>query len=160
MASSWESEIKPEWDEVDSVRDGAFSFLGSLGVSQEVVDAVAMVACELTENAIKYGSFAAGDLVQVSITERPHGILIEIKNPIGEGDDENMVKLDEMIQWIRGFQDPFEAYLERLEEVSKRALDDEESGLGLVRIAYEGQSIIDFYVDDKNILAVSAVYQL
>jgi len=116
-----------------------------------------MVACELTENAIKYGEFQADDRVMVSITERPHGILVEVKNRIAEGDEDHLVKLDEMIQWIRGFQAPFEAYLVRLEEVSKRALEDEESGLGLVRIAREGQSLIDFYVHGKNTLAVSAV---
>ncbi len=160
MASSWDAEIAPDWDEVDNVREAAGRFLGSLEIDAEVVDAVTMVACELTENAIKYGEFQSEDRISVSITERPHGILVEVKNPIGEGAEEHLMKLDEMIQWIRGYQDPFEAYLERLEEVSKRALEDEESGLGLVRIAYEGQSLIDFYVDDKNTLAVSAVYQL
>jgi hypothetical protein len=35
-----------------------------------------------------------------------------------------------------------------------------ESGLGLVRIAYEGRSILDFYIDEENMLSVSAVYPL
>ena len=65
-----------------------------------------------------------------------------------------------MVQWIRGFQDPFEAYLERLKEVSSQSLDHEESGLGLVRIAYEGQSVLDFFVTENHVLAVSAVHHV
>jgi hypothetical protein len=65
-----------------------------------------------------------------------------------------------MVQWIRGHQNPFEAYMTRLQEVSGQALDHPESGLGLVRIAYEGQALRDFFVDDQNILAVSAVHPL
>jgi hypothetical protein len=64
-----------------------------------------------------------------------------------------------MIQWIRGFQDPFEAYVERMKIVSAQPYSNGESGLGLTRIAYEGRSVIDFYVDEGNVLAVSAVYR-
>ena len=63
-------------------------------------------------------------------------------------------------QWIRGHQDPFEAYLSRLQEVSVQELENRESGLGLVRIAYEGQSVLDFFVDDRNVVSVSAIYAL
>jgi hypothetical protein len=35
-------------------------------------------------------------------------------------------------------------------------LEDEESGLGLARIAYEGKAILDFFVLD-NMLNVSAI---
>jgi len=73
--------------------------------------------------------------------------------------DENLRRLDETIQWIRGYQSPFEAYVEKLKEVSTGE-NQGESGLGLVRIAYEGQSILDFYVDEQNMLAMSAVYRL
>ena len=41
---------------------------------------------------------------------------------------------------------------------SSQPFSPEKSGLGLARIAYEGQCILDFYVNDQNMLAVSAVY--
>ena len=50
-----------------------------------------------------------------------------------------------------------EAYLERMKEVSMQSLDHRESGLGLVRIAYEGHAILDFMVDQTRTLNVSAV---
>ena len=69
----------------------------------------------------------------------------------------NLSKLDKRIQWIRSFQDPFEAYIERIKEVSKKPLHDKESGIGLVRIAYEGNALLDFFVNDNSTVNVSAV---
>ena len=57
----------------------------------------------------------------------------------------------------RGFQDPFQAYVERIKLVSKKPLDDEFSGLGLARISYEGKGIVDFFLGDNNQLNVSVV---
>ena len=84
-------------------------------------------------------------------------ITVEVLHPVEKGDYRNLKKLDSSIQWIRGFQNPFEAYIEKLQMVSKKPLDDEESGLGLARIAYEGQSILDFFLNEDNQLSVSAV---
>lgn len=165
MASSWKQTIAPDWDEVDRIRREAEAFLKTQELAQDAVDALSMVACELTENAIKYGRFPKepngpdAAHITVTITTRRRRVLVEVKNPIGTGNEEHMARFDAMIQWIRGYQDPYEAYLERLKDVSKRTLEDTESGLGLVRIAYEGQSILDFYVDDQNQLAVSAVFE-
>jgi hypothetical protein len=44
-----------------------------------------------------------------------------------------------------------------LKEVAKKPIHDHESGLGLVRIAYEGKSILDFFVAEDNALNVSAI---
>ena len=68
--------------------------------------------------------------------------------------------MDKTIQWIRGYQDPFEAYIERIKEVSKKPLHDMESGIGLVRIAYEGNALLDFFVAENNMLNVSVVSNL
>ena len=43
--------------------------------------------------------------------------------------------------------------------VSAQPYSNGESGLGLTRVAYEGRCVLDFYVDDENTLAVSAVYR-
>jgi hypothetical protein len=85
--------------------------------------------------------------------------VVEVKNQIKDSELEHLRRLDAKIQWIRGYQNPFEAYVEKLKEISNKTLAEGESGLGLVRIAYEGQSILDFYVNENNLLAVSAVYQ-
>ena len=83
-------------------------------------------------------------------------ITIEVNNPIDKIIENHIKRLDKTIQWIRGYQDSFEAYVENLKIVSRKPLEDEESGIGLTRIAYEGRAILDFFVDD-NILNVSAV---
>jgi hypothetical protein len=153
-------EVAPVWDEVERVREATFNFLRSHDLHQDTVDALTMVACELTENAIKYGEFKGGEQVSVQVLHKPRSILVEVKNPLGDGAVKHLGTMDRMIQWIRGRQDPFEAYLARLQEISTQDLYEKESRLGLVRIAYEGQSILDFYVDDTNTLAVSAVCQL
>ncbi|MCP3950651.1 MAG: hypothetical protein GY697_00290, partial [Desulfobacterales bacterium] len=51
-------------------------------------------------------------------------------------------------------------YIRRIKEVSKKPLHDEESGIGLVRIAYEGKALLDFFVGDNSILNVSVVSNL
>jgi hypothetical protein len=154
-------QIEPDWEKVDHVREHSAVFLREQGVSIEAIDAVTMVVCELTENAVKYGRFDGGaGTISVTVTLGSRAVTAEVKSPVAHADEEAVAKLDYMIQWIRGFQDPFEAYLERLKEVSAQHMSSPESGLGLVRIAYEGHSILDFYIDDQNLLAVSAVYPL
>jgi len=87
-------------------------------------------------------------------------VTIEVNNPVDESTSHDLRRLDRTIQWIRGYQDSFEAYIERMKEISKKPLKDEESGLGLVRIAYEGKAILDFFVRDDNMLNVSAVTRI
>ena len=117
-----------------------------------------MVISELIENSIKYGDFSLPENeVTLNINLYENIITIEVINPIDDSIFSHLKKLDKTIQWIRGYQDPFEAYVERLKEVSKKPFRDEESELGLVRIAYEGKAIIDFFVGEDETLNVSAV---
>ena len=120
-----------------------------------------MIVSELIENGIKYGHFMMENKVlTVEINVKNESIIIEVFNPIDKSSIKDLSKLDKTIQWIRGFQDPFEAYIERLKDVSKKPLHDKESGIGLVRIAYEGNALLDFFVSDNNILNVSAIANL
>jgi hypothetical protein len=47
-----------------------------------------------------------------------------------------------------------------MKAISREPLDNVKSGLGLVRITYEGQAILDFYLDENDTLSVSAVSNL
>lgn len=161
MSATLNLKVPPQWSEFDSVREKALEFLKQRDVGRDGSLAVAMVISELVENAAKYGAFRrANDAIELAVTVERAIITIEISNPLGPSVQGHVERLDGMIQWIRGFQDPFEAYLERLKEVSTQALDSRESGLGLVRIAYEGQSVLDFFLRERNVLAVSAVHRL
>ena len=149
--------VKPKWNDVEEVRNKSTDFLRSNGFSKDGTEAITMVISELIENGIKYGSFASEDNVTANIHIGDKILTVEVIHPVDETTYVHLRNLDKTIQWIRGFQDPFEAFIERLKEVSKKPLGDEESGFGLVRIAYEGKAILDFFVNEDNILNVSAV---
>ncbi len=152
--------IKPEWDQIEKIRNETAAFLKGHGFSVNVVHAIIMVISELLENAIKYGSFVKDeDSINIMLAIEDNIILVEVKNPTDNTKIPYLRHLDETIQWIRGYQDPFETYIVKLRQISTKPLQDTESGLGLVRISYEGQSILDFYVSENNMLNVSAVYK-
>ncbi len=150
--------LKPIWDEIEDVRQKSGAFLASQGLSKDSVQTFTMVISELVENSMKYGQFVSDDKkVTVNITFTANSVIAEVSNPVDEKSVSHLEYLDKTIQWIRGFQNPLEAYTERLREVSRQPLDDENSGLGLVRIAYEGRAILDFFVSENRLLNVSAL---
>jgi hypothetical protein len=160
MKKSQSLTISPEWDEIETVRNKCSEFLLENGLSETVIHAGAMVVSELLENSIKYGDFSNKKSdVGVIISISSHTITIEVSNPVNEVAYGYLDTLDKTIQWIRGFQDPFQAYIDMLKEVSRRPMSDDNSGLGLVRVAYEGDAILDFYVSDEGILNVSAIME-
>jgi hypothetical protein len=153
--------IKPEWDEIDLARESCIQTFKKEHCPDHVIDAITMVMHELLENALKYGKYENSESrINYSVKADEKSITIEVTNPIHGEDSPNFIMLDKSIQWIRGYQNPFQSYAEKLKEVSTRPLRDNESGLGLVRIAYEGQSILDFYLGDDNQINISAVYKL
>ena len=155
---SIEFKIDPDWDEIEKVRNDSVEFLQSQDLTDDTIHSLSMVISELIENGIKYGNFkVVENKVVIVINIERNTITIEVFNPIDKSAHKHLQRLDKTLQWIRGYQDPFEAYIERLKEVSKRSLDDKESGLGLVRIAYEGKAMLDFFVGDENLLNVSVI---
>jgi hypothetical protein len=153
--------VRPKWEEIEKARGKCGAFFCAQGLSNDSVHMLTMVISELIENGIKYGNFSPpGKKVEVSICIANRTLTVEVLNPVDDRAQDHLRRLDRTIQWIRGYQDPFEAYVERLKEVSKKPLTDDESGLGLVRIAYEGKAILDFFVQDNSVLNVSAVSNL
>jgi hypothetical protein len=150
--------INPEWDAIKEAWDPCRAMLSRVGFDDDGTYQLAMVVQELLENAVKYGAFRPGELIGLEVRANPDDVTLEVKSRLGVN-DANLRKFDQMVQWIRGFQDPFEAYVERMKIVSSQPYSNGESRLGLTRIAYEGRCVIDFYVDDENTLAVSAVYR-
>lgn len=150
-------ELEPDWDAIQSVWDPCVDFFGASGIHADQGYALSMVVQELLENAVKYGSYRGTARVGLSVEVTRETVSIDVRTPLGT-DLHRLQKLDRMVQWLRGFQNPFEAYVERMKEISAGPSLSSESGLGLVRIAYEGRCLLDFYVDDANTLAMSAIY--
>jgi hypothetical protein len=158
MMKSIEFKVTPDWDEIEKIRNESAEFLQAHELSDDAVHSLSMIISELIENGIKYGNFKmVENQVIVIINIERNMVTIEVLNPVDESAFQHLSRLDKTIQWIRGYQDPFEAYIERIKEVSKKPLNDQESGIGLVRIAYEGKALLDFYVGDDNLLNVSVV---
>jgi len=161
MKKSIQFDVKPDWDEIEKIRNESVDFLQSHGLSDDTIHSLSMIISELIENGLKYGDFKTkGTNVAVIINISTSRVSVEVLNPVDDSAFENLAKLDKTIQWIRGYQDPFEAYIERIKEVSKKPLHDLESGIGLVRIAYEGNALLDFFVAENNMLNVSVVSNL
>jgi len=150
--------VRPVWDAVKAAWEPCRSAFASSGLDADEAYQLAMVAQELLENAVKYGAFRTGEEITLALHVGQREATIEVRSRVGV-DDAHLRRFDLAVQWIRGFQDPFEAYVERLKVVSARPYAAGESGLGLTRIAYEGRCAIDFFVDEGNVLAVSAVYR-
>jgi two-component sensor histidine kinase len=158
MQRSIKLTTKPIWQDIEKIRIRSNDFLTSHGLSIDTVSAVTMIISELVENSIKYGCFQnSKNKVEVNISIADDDITVEVINPFDDTVHAHLKRLDKTIQWIRGYQDPFEAYVERMKEVSRKPIADEESGLGLVRIAYEGGAILDFYLNDMGMLNVSTI---
>lgn len=150
--------IDPDWEAVQATWGPCRATLERAGLTEDETYQLAMVAQELLENAVKYGAFERGERISLNVRAAVEDVVVEVKSRVGV-DEAHLRRFDRTIQWIRGFQDPFEAYVERMKIVSAQPYSRGESGLGLTRIAYEGRSVIDFYVDEDNVLAVSAVYR-
>jgi len=153
-----ELRMPPVWDAVKSAWEPCQSTLRDAGLPDDEIYSLCMVGQELLENAVKYGAHAAGEPVRLELRVSRDDVTIEVKNAVGV-DPAHLRRFDHAVQWIRGFQDPFEAYVERMKVVSAQPYAQGQSGLGLTRIAYEGRCALDFYVDESNTLAVSAVYR-
>ena len=160
MENSLRLNIQPDWNEIDKIRTAGIRFLTKHGFAEDLVHSLTMILSELVENSIKYGDFGGSDTeVLINLDISRNLVTIEVNNPVDQKSANHLKRLDKTIQWIRGYQDSFQAYVEKLKEISKKPLDDEESGLGLTRIAYEGRAILDFFVMD-NMLNVSAISKL
>ena len=70
---------------------------------------------------------------------------------------DQLQKLDQMIQWIRGYHDPFVPYMTQSIETSNASTSHRVISAGLTRIAYEAGAILDFYVSEDNILKLYAI---
>jgi hypothetical protein len=158
LPSRLELYVDSDWSEMESVFMAVQEFLGTLGLAQDFVGAFTMIACELVENSIKYGSFkTTKSHVDITLSLDPRSISFAVRNPIGDVTAPYLQELDRVIQWVRGFQDPFEAYIARMKAISNEPLEASSSGLGIVRMAYEGRASLDFYLEEDAVLNVSAV---
>jgi hypothetical protein len=158
MKKSIKFNLKPDIEDVEKLEKKISNFLIFNGFSDNTVREQSMILRELIKNGIKYGKFTPSKkeiFLHIHIAENT--ITVEVKNPLGETCYDQLKEFDKTIQFIRGYQDPFEAYMVKQKEARKQSSVCEANGLGLARVAYEGNAIFDFFISEGNILNQSAV---
>lgn len=152
--------LDTNWENTSYIQEAIWNVIQCSMHDESMADNVSMVSAELVENAIKYGDADANNQVMIdfSLKGDHQQIVIGVINQIKSDSKKQIAELDETIQWVRGFQNPFEAYVEKLKMASRAR--DGSSKLGLARIAYEGRAIVDFYIDNDEKLSVSATIPL
>jgi hypothetical protein len=150
-----ELRFPPEWARIEPVRQAVRLCVAAMFGDDVVRDSIAMVCAELLENAVKYGRASASS-VNLTLWQSREHIAIEVTNDV-ENESAHASALRDRIQWLRGFEDTAQAYMAALAEVyAQPAHEDVASGLGIVRIAYEGGCTVDCDVSRVGSVTVRA----
>ncbi|WP_437535206.1 hypothetical protein WME79_13260 [Sorangium sp. So ce726] len=147
--------IRPVWSNIRAARASVREVLAQHPGA--LVDAAAMTACELLENAIKYGEevpAAGAILFTLSLIEER----IDIVVVNGCTDQSSVDRLLDRIQSLRDAPNKADLYIGQLQELL--AGPSESTNLGIYRIAVEGGFTLDAtYADDVvTVTATRSVY--
>ena len=161
MKNSIEFNLTPGGSDIAEIGEKGGSFLKSHGLSDDSVQRQIMVIKELVKSGVTFRNqeFTKNQM-SIHIFIEKNTVTTEVRKPVNESTHISQLQaLDETIQWIRGYQDPFTPFMiaRQAPEVST---DSDSNSFGLAKIAYEAGAIIDFYVSEDNILNLSAVSQL
>jgi hypothetical protein len=150
--------VKPCCKDIEILGEKGSEFLKSHGLSENTVCAQMAILKELISSGKKFGNLKTSENTMTALLIIENDTIIaEISRPVHESSFSQLDELDKTIQWIRGYQDPFEAYTTKGREVADNLNNSDTKEYGLARIAYEAGAIVDFYVSEDNILNLSAV---
>ncbi len=150
--------LKPDGYEIEMAGQKSGNFLKSHGLSDDAIQIQIRILKELIKNGIKYGKFTLSENeLSISIQVSDNSIVIQVMNPVDITYCDHLKELDKTIQFIRGYQDPYEAYMMIMKKAPNHLSRSDANGLDLIKIAYEGKAIIDFCINENNILNQSAV---
>lgn len=118
------------WQELQVVRETIEAYFADRG--EDLRSAATMTALELAENVLKHGADAGSGLV--TMREVNGEVVISTENRVGSGRGAEAVRARIRDITEKGAR---ELYIARMLELMQQP-DSHESGLGLLRIAYEG----------------------
>ncbi len=148
-----------EWRHVELLRSSILNCLGVAFKQYDSIEGIAMVAGELMENAVKYGAWNDSNTARFSVYVNggPQGLEVVVSNPVERRHAGSALKtLQNIMLFLESFPDAKSAYQARICAIANDATNVKESGLGLVRIAYEGNCHLDVHMTDDCTLAVRA----
>lgn len=146
-------EIPNNWRNTQRVRASVALCVQAAFLSDEDAANVGMVSAELVENAFKYGKRS----VTYTLRRGQGDLIIEVQNQGGVHEDS--ARLRERLDWIKSFPNAEEAYLARLQAVASESKEGE-SGVGLVRIAFQGKCSLECSEPEPGRVLVRARYPL
>ena len=153
--------VKSGDQEIEKIGQKTSIFMKSHGISDEAVNAQIRIIRELIKTGTKCCNYSPADIeILINVKVDKNTISVEINNPVSEANFEQLKELDKTIQFIRGYQDPFEAFMIKRKEASVNSQNGHSIALDLSRIAYKEQAMLDFFVNDENILQLSAIKRL
>ena len=145
-------ELQPDWRNVTRASEAAALLTFGTYGNADLRDAIAMISAELLENAIKYAD--PHELVRLSIEEDGATIVVSVTNAVVQPRDVH--RLAERVAWLDKYPDAATAWAEALLLVTSDDGDDIHGGLGILRIAYEGGSRIEYDASTPGFLTVRA----
>ena len=161
MEKSINFSLLPNSRDIKAAGIRSSSFFRFHGLPDDAVQVQVRILRELIKNGVKYAKFTPSEnTIRVGIHIDDNSVSIEVMNPVDESCRTRLEELDRAIQFIRGYQDPFEAYMVMKKMSPKQTRHGEAEGIGLAEIAYEGNATLDFFISEDNILNLSAVKRL
>jgi hypothetical protein len=143
--------VRNDWRNVDLMRSSIQSCFTAVFRDLDGCHAMSMITGELLENAMKYGHWGEREQVfRLRITGDSSHATIVVENPASRASG-HVERLQQAIEWIRGFGNPRDAYRARLREIAD-ADPGQSRQLGLVRVAYEGGGLLSSSFDGSVVV--------
>ena len=147
--------VRNEWKNVDLLRTSVQNCFIAVFSDVDGCHSLAMVTGELVENAVKYGDWSGDErCFRLRVHGEERHAYVAVENPIRDG-DQSVHRLLATIERIQSYGNPEAAYRARLLELASEAEDAGQSGLGLVRVAYEGRANLSALVDNRTLKVVA-----
>jgi hypothetical protein len=132
--------LNADWGGIEHVRDAAGAAVMALYDDRSLREGVSMVSGELLENAVKYGSWREDDpRIRYRLTGSEREIVVSVQSAARRDEAESrrhLDRLEETLRWLGSYEDPAEAYRERLEAYYDNP-EGERPALGMARMASE-----------------------
>jgi len=144
--------LAPEWPKADAVAMVAKAAAAAAFAQRDVSDMVGIVACELMENAIKYGDWSGTSKVTFSFRSDGGELVFEVACPCDTASP-HYERLTAALRLIEK-ANARDSYLQRLAQIARDT--NERGGLGLLRLAHEAKCRLSARLVDNDLLHVQA----
>lgn len=131
---SFTLKIEPEWNVIKQIKEKILHDPQISAHGRDFQDQTLLTAIELVENGLKYSEGPEAFPVEFRLDVSERECVVEVRNRTQN--QEHLNALRALLEKIQK-SDPFQLYVERLEQVKDKP--DGFSRMGLIRIVYEGE---------------------